>query len=91
MTDFVFDYSGNYARAHWMKSGESPSVGLNLCAQKGASEAYCAPEASPNKVLAAEYQSVLPDEKLSAEELARTRLEQEARQFGPAGDMEGGE
>jgi hypothetical protein len=36
-------------------------------------EARYALEGLPNKVLAAEYQTMLPDEKLLAEELARTR------------------
>jgi predicted nuclease of restriction endonuclease-like (RecB) superfamily len=63
----------NYARAHWMKAGENPPVGLVLCASKGAAEAHYALEGLPNKVLAAEYQTVLPDERLLAEELERTR------------------
>ena len=63
----------NYAREHWMKPGENPPVGLIL------SEARYALEGLPNKVLAAEYQTVLPDEKLLAKELAKTRLELEAR------------
>ena len=69
----------NYARAHWMKAGENPPVGLILCASKGAAEAHYALDGLPNKVLAAEYQTVLPDEKLLAEELARTRDALEAR------------
>ncbi|MDB6159237.1 MAG: hypothetical protein JWO04_2943, partial [Gammaproteobacteria bacterium] len=69
----------NYARAHWMKAGENPPVGLVLCASKGAAEAHYALDGLPNKVLAAEYQTVLPDEKLLAEELARTRDALEAR------------
>jgi hypothetical protein len=63
----------NYAREHWMKPGENPPVGLILCASKGSNEAHYALEGLPNKVLAAEYQTVLPDEKLLAEELDRTR------------------
>jgi predicted nuclease of restriction endonuclease-like (RecB) superfamily len=69
----------NYAREHWMKPGENPPVGLILCAEKGAAEAHYALEGLPNKVLAAEYQTVLPDEKVLAEELDRTRRELEAR------------
>ncbi|WP_232431310.1 PDDEXK nuclease domain-containing protein, partial [Cupriavidus sp. UYPR2.512] len=69
----------NYAREHWVKPGENPPVGLILCAEKGAAEAHYALEGLPNKVLAAEYQTVLPDEKLLAEELAKTRLELDAR------------
>jgi predicted nuclease of restriction endonuclease-like (RecB) superfamily len=69
----------NYAREHWMKSGENPPVGLILCAEKGAAEAHYALDNLPNKVLAAEYQTILPDEKLIAEELEKSRRELEAR------------
>jgi predicted nuclease of restriction endonuclease-like (RecB) superfamily len=70
----------NYARQHWMKPGENPPVGLILCAEKGAAEAHYALDNLPNKVLAAEYQTVLPDEKLIAEELERSRQEIENRE-----------
>lgn len=56
----------NYAHQHWTKPGENPPVGLVLCAEKGAAEAHYALDNLPNKVLAAEYQTVLPDEKLIA-------------------------
>ena len=69
----------NYAREHWMKPGENPPVGLILCAEKGAAEAHYALDNLPNKVLAAEYQTVLPDEKLIAEELDRSCRELENR------------
>ena len=69
----------NYASEHWVKPGENPPVGLILCAEKGASEAHYALDNLPNKVLAAEYQTVLPDEKLIAEELERSRRELEKR------------
>src|SRR5216683_5763821 len=69
----------NYAREHWMKPDENPPVGLILCAEKGVAEAHYALENLPNKVLAAEYQTVLPDEKLIAEELERSRRELEER------------
>ena len=69
----------NYAREHWMKPGENPPIGLILCAEKGAAEAHYALENLPNKVLAAEYKTVLPDEKLIAEELERSRRELENR------------
>lgn len=81
----------NYARAHWMKPGENPPVGLILCAEKGAAEAHYALEGLPNKVLAAEYRTVLPDEKLLAEELDKTRRELEARRIAHGSDAEGGE
>jgi hypothetical protein len=69
----------NYARENWMKPGENPPVGLILCAVKGAAEAHYALDNLPNKVLAAEYQTVLPDEKLIAVELDRSRRELEQR------------
>ena len=69
----------NYASKHWMKPGENPPVGLILCAEKGAAEAHYALDNLPNKVLAAEYQTVLPKEKLIAEELERSRREVEER------------
>jgi predicted nuclease of restriction endonuclease-like (RecB) superfamily len=69
----------HYAREHWMKPGENPPVGLILCAERGAAEAHYALDNLPNKILAAEYQTVLPDEKLIAEELERSRRELELR------------
>ncbi len=69
----------NYASEHWMKPGENPPVGLILCAEKGAAEAHYALDNLPNKVLAAEYQTILPKEKLIAEELERSRRELEVR------------
>lgn len=77
----------NYAREHWMKPGENPPVGLVLCTEKGAAEAHYALEGLPNKVLAAEYQTVLPDEQLLAEELDKTRRELESRRVVRADDV----
>lgn len=74
-----------------MKPGENPPVGLILCAGKGAAEARYALEGLPNKVLAAEYQTVLPDEKLLAEEMAKTRRELEVRRLGRTGETRDGE
>ncbi len=71
----------NYAREHWMKSGENPPVGLILCAEKGVAEAHYTLDNLPNKILAAEYQTVLPNEKLITEELERSRRELEGRGF----------
>jgi predicted nuclease of restriction endonuclease-like (RecB) superfamily len=70
----------NYAREHWMKPDENPPVGLILCAEKGAAEARYALEGLTNTVLAAEYQMVLPDEKLLVAELEKTRREIEGQQ-----------
>jgi hypothetical protein len=64
-----------------MKPGENPRVGLIMCPTKGSNEAHYALEGLPNKVLAAEYQTVLPDEQLLAQELERTRRELEARRI----------
>lgn len=72
----------NYAREHWVKTGENPPVGLILCAEKGAAEAHYALEGLPNKVLASEYRIVLPGEGVLAEEMAKTRRELERRRVG---------
>jgi predicted nuclease of restriction endonuclease-like (RecB) superfamily len=72
----------NYAREHWMKPGENPPVGLVLCTSKGSNEAHYALEGLPNKVMAAEYQTVLPDAKLLEAELDKTRRELEGRRVG---------
>ncbi len=63
----------NYAREHWALPGENPPVGLILCASKGTALAHYALEGMPNKVLAAEYKTVLPDEEVLAAELDRTQ------------------
>ena len=80
----------NYARQHWMKPGENPPIGLILCSSQGSNEAHYTLEGLSNKVLAAEYQTALPDEKLLAEELDKTRRELEARRITRGGDVEGG-
>lgn len=70
----------NYAREHWVRDGENPPVGLILCAQKDASVArYALVEGLPNKVMAAEYQTTLPNEALLASEIDRTRKALDAR------------
>jgi hypothetical protein len=69
----------NYAREHWTHTDENPPVGLILCAQKDHALARYALEGLPNKVLAAEYRTALPDEKLLAEEVERTRRLLEGR------------
>ncbi len=69
----------NYAREHWTHPNENPPVGLILCAQKDHAVAKYALEGLPNKVLAAEYKTVLPTEKILAEEIERTRKKLEQR------------
>jgi predicted nuclease of restriction endonuclease-like (RecB) superfamily len=71
----------NYAREHWMYADENPPVGLILCNRKDEAIAHYALEGLPNKVMAAEYQMVLPDEKLLAAELERTRKALEQRKL----------
>ena len=48
-------------------------MGLVLWTSKGSNEAHDALEGLHNKVMAAEYQTVLPDAKLLEAELDRTR------------------
>jgi len=61
-----------------------------LCTSKGSNEAHYALDGLPNTVMAAEYQTVLPDARLLEAELDRTRRELEARRVG-RGSMESGE
>jgi len=75
----------NYAAEHWTRSEENPPVGLILCAQKDESLARYALDNLPNKVLAAEYRTVLPDEKVIAAELEHTRQILERRRQGKDG------
>ena len=69
----------NYAREHWAFPGENPPVGLILCAEKDGAVAKYALEGLPNKVLAAEYRTTLPEERLLVEEIRRTRKQIEVR------------
>src|SRR5919106_94007 len=69
----------NYAREHWMRPGENPPVGLILCTQKDHAVAKYALEGLPNKVLAAEYRTALPDERLLVEQIEKTRRLMETR------------
>jgi predicted nuclease of restriction endonuclease-like (RecB) superfamily len=63
----------NYAREHWMREDENPPVGLILCAQRDQAVARYALEGLPNKVMASEYRTTLPDEKALAAEIERTQ------------------
>ena len=63
----------NYAREHWVHEEENPPVGLILCARKDEAVARYALEGLPNKVMAAEYRTALPEEKELAAEIERTR------------------
>ena len=63
----------NYAQEHWVHEGENPPVGLILCARKDEAVAHYALERLPNKVMASEYRTALPDEKELAAEIERTQ------------------
>lgn len=80
----------NYAREHWTLPGENPPVGLILCARAKSALARYALDGLPNKIMAAEYRTVLPDVELLQAELEKTRRELEARQIARSGDVEGG-
>jgi predicted nuclease of restriction endonuclease-like (RecB) superfamily len=69
----------NYAREHWTHSDENPPVGLILCSKRHAAVAKYALEGLPNKVLASEYRTTLPNEKLLSAEIERERQTLEAR------------
>jgi predicted nuclease of restriction endonuclease-like (RecB) superfamily len=69
----------NYAREHWTYLDENPPVGLILCNKRDEAVAHYALEGLPNKIMAAEYQMRLPDEKVLVAELERTRKRLEDR------------
>jgi hypothetical protein len=69
----------NYAREHWVQSGENPPVGVILCSGKGEALVRYATDTLPNKLLVREYLTALPDEKLLAAELEKTRKQLEPR------------
>ena len=60
-------------------------MGLILCAQRDDSLAHYALDNLPNKVLAAEYRMVLPDEEVIASELERTGRMLQRRQMDKGG------
>ena len=63
----------NYAREHWTKPGERPPVGLVLCTHKDQAVAHYALEGLSNKILAAEYRTVLPGESIWAERIRKVQ------------------
>jgi predicted nuclease of restriction endonuclease-like (RecB) superfamily len=73
----------NYAREHRTMPGENPPVGLVLCAKKNHAVAKYALEGLPNKVLAAEYRTALPAERVLVEEIEKTRRQIEGRRNAP--------
>jgi hypothetical protein len=70
----------NYARERWAHAGENPPVGLILCGQKDEAISRYALDGLPNKILATEYRTVLPDEQVIAAEIEKSRRQLETRQ-----------
>jgi predicted nuclease of restriction endonuclease-like (RecB) superfamily len=68
----------NYAREHWVQPGENPPVGVILCSGKSEALVRYATDTLPTKLLVREYLTVLPDEKVLAAELERTRKQLES-------------
>jgi len=69
----------NYAKKHWTNMGENPPVGLILCSEPDDALAEYAFDGLPNKVLAREYRLALPEPKLLADEIEKTRERLETR------------
>jgi predicted nuclease of restriction endonuclease-like (RecB) superfamily len=69
----------NYAREHWVQPGENPPVGVILCSGKTEALVRYATDSLPNKLLVREYLTALPDEKVLAAELEKTRKQLESR------------
>lgn len=63
----------NYAAANWTLETENPPIGLILCSYKGAALAKYALENLPNKILAREYLTLLPDEKTLQAEIEKIK------------------
>ncbi len=74
----------NFAKANWMLPGENPPVGLILCAHKGASLARYALDGLPNKIMAGEYKTLLPQAAVIEAELDKARRELEGKLPKPA-------
>ena len=72
----------NYAREHWTNEGENAPIGLILCAQKNDAVARYALEGLPNKVVTREYLTALPNEKVLADEIEKTRKRLESGTAG---------
>ena len=69
----------NYAREHWTVDGENPPIGIILCASKNETLVKYALDGLPNRVIAAEYRTVLPSENDLVAEIEETRRRIESR------------
>ncbi len=63
----------NYARHHWTLAGENPPIGLILCTKKDTAVAHYALDGLPNKVMASEYKTSLPNKASLEAELRKTQ------------------
>jgi hypothetical protein len=63
----------NYAATNWTLPEENPPLGLILCSYKGEALAKYALEGLPNKILAREYLTLLPDEQTLIQEIERAQ------------------
>jgi predicted nuclease of restriction endonuclease-like (RecB) superfamily len=68
----------NYAREHWVQPTENPPVGVILCSGKSEALVRYATDSLPTKLLVREYLTALPDEKILAAEMEKTRKQLEA-------------
>ena len=71
----------NYAKENWTLPDENLPVGLILCADKGHALARYALDGLPNKIMAANYKTVLPDAEVLQKELEKTRLMLESQRI----------
>jgi hypothetical protein len=78
----------NFARYHWTHPYENPPFGLILCYKENSSVAHYTIENLPNKVLAAKYHTLLPDQKFLTGEIQRTRHLIEAHRPAKANPQE---
>jgi predicted nuclease of restriction endonuclease-like (RecB) superfamily len=69
----------NFAREHWTQPGENPPIGVILCSGKSEALVRYATGSLPNKMLVREYLTALPDERVLAAELERSRKHLEKR------------
>lgn len=69
----------SYAREHWAQPGENPPVGVILCSGKDEALVRYATDTLSNKLLVREYLTALPDEKVLAADLEKTRKTLERR------------
>ncbi|MCK5243366.1 DUF1016 family protein [bacterium] len=73
----------NFAADQWTSPDENPPVGLILCTEKNHSVAKYALSGLPHKVHAADYTLQLPDEKVLAREIEKTKRLLENRKSLP--------